>query len=281
MEEEDSDMALIVEGKYRLNRKVGEGAYGLIFAGTNKNTHEEVAVKIERCGNTSPLRNEARIYAALRGINGVPKMRSWGTEGKYNYLVVDLLGETLEDRRVSCGGKLSLKQVMSIGLQMLERIRDIHNCGLVHRDVKPANFIFGSSAVDRDVLYVIDFGMTKIYRKGRKHICLTKGHSMIGTLRFASIHTHCGLTPSRRDDIESLGYILVYLLTGDLPWKQQCVDERSIANMKLDSTIWSVLREYSVNEKIIVFLKYARKLEYEEKPDYEYLFGLLHDQCNK
>jgi len=276
MEEEDINMVLIVEGKYRLDRKVGEGAYGLIFAGINKNTDEEVAVKIERCGDSSPLRNEARIYAALRGVNGVPRMRSWGTEGKYNYLVVDLLGESLEERRVSSGGILGLKKVLGIGLQMLERIRDIHNCGLIHRDVKPANFMFGSQSSDRDVLYVIDFGMTKIYRQGRRHVSLTNGRSMLGTVRFASIHTHRGLSPSRRDDIESLGYILAYLLAGDLPWKYPGTDERIIAEMKRKETLWSALRECSVSEQVIEFLKYARGLEYEDKPDYDYLFGLLH-----
>ena len=276
--EEDRHMALIVEGKYRLDQKVGEGAFGKIFSGINKNTQEEVAVKIERCCDGSPLRNEARIYAALRGVKGVPMMRSWGTEGKHNYLVVDLLGETLEQRRISSGGTMVLTRVLGIGNQMLERIRDVHQCGLIHRDVKPANFIFGSRSNERDLLYVIDFGLAKVYRQQRRHVAMKNGRSMMGTARFASIHVHDGLSPSRRDDIESLGYIIVYLLLGELPW--QHIDggnDAALADMKRSETIWDVLTNSGITIGVINFIKYARGLEYEEKPNYEYLFGLLRE----
>ena len=274
---EERHMALIVESKYRLDKKVGEGAFGKIFSGINKNTGDEVAVKIERSSSLSPLRNEARIYTLLRGVKGVPMMRSWGTEGKHNYLVVDLLGESLEQRRISSGGTLELSEVLSIGVQMLERIRDIHQCGLIHRDVKPANFIFGIRTNELRMLYVIDFGLTKIYRHHRKHIAMKNGRSMIGTARFVSIHVHDGLSPSRRDDIESLGYIIVYLLLGGLPWQHMVANDSSMANMKRSDMIWDTMTDCGVTERLIDFMKYARGLEYEEKPDYDYLFGLLRE----
>ena len=269
-------MALIVEGKYRLDRKIGQGAFGKIYAGINKNTGEEVAVKIERCCDGSPLRNEARIYAALRGVKGVPMMRSWGTEGKYNYLTIDLLGESLEQRRVSSGGTLVLKDVLSIGIQLLERIRDIHQCGLIHRDVKPGNFIFGARPNDRNLLYAIDFGLTKVYRHNRKHVALKYGRSMLGTARFASVHVHEGLSPSRRDDIESVGYIIVYLLLGELPWQHiDGEDSTTMVTMKREEALWDLLRESGVSSHLIEFMKYPRGLQYEETPDYQYLVGLL------
>lgn len=268
-------MALIVEGKYRLDRKIGQGAFGKIYAGINKNTGEEVAVKIERCCDSSPLRNEARIYAALRGIKGIPMMRSWGTEGKYNYLAIDLLGESLEQRRISHGGKMNMKDVMGIGIQMLERIRDIHESGLIHRDVKPGNFIFGSRTSEQNMIYVIDFGLTKVYFHNKRHVALKKGRSMLGTARFASINVHDGLSPSRRDDIESLGYIIVYLLVGELPWQHIDGEDVSMVNMKRDERLSDLLRESGVPSHVISFMKYSRGLQYAETPDYDYLFGLL------
>ena len=258
-----------------MNKKIGQGAFGKIFSGVNRNTNEQVAVKIERKCELSPLRNEARIYAALRGMKGVPKMRSWGTEGNYNYLVIDLLGESLEDRRVSSGGTIELKQALSFGIQMLERIRDMHESGLLHRDVKPGNFIFGGRTSDPSMLYVIDFGLTKVFRVDRKHIALKKGQRMLGTERFASINIHQGLSPSRRDDIESLGYVIVYLLLGQLPWQHPVNSDDDIAHMKSNENIWNTLNDQSVSKNIIEFLKYARNLEYEDKPDYEYLIELL------
>jgi serine/threonine protein kinase len=268
-------MALIVEGKYRLDRKIGEGAFGKIYAGINKNTGEEVAVKIERCCDSSPLRNEARIYTALRGIKGIPMMRSWGTEGKFNYLAIDLLGESLEQRRISYGGKMDVKYVMEIGIQMLERIRDIHQRGLIHRDVKPGNFIFGTRNSEQNIIYVIDFGLTKVYFHNNKHILLKRGRSMLGTARFASLNVHDGLSPSRRDDIESLGYIIVYLLMGELPWQHVDGEDVSMVTMKRSEGLWELLRECGVSSQVILFMKYSRGLRYAETPDYDYLFGLL------
>ena len=115
-------MTYVVGGKYIINEKIGEGAFGKIFSGENKNTGEKVAVKIERCDGNSLLRNEARVYSALRGISGIPNMRSWGNEGKFNYLVLDLLGVSLENKRTNYGGILTLDRVVNIGLQMLSLI---------------------------------------------------------------------------------------------------------------------------------------------------------------
>lgn len=271
---QEMNVALIVEGKYRLDKKIGEGAFGKIFSGINRNTNEKVAVKIEQTSPLSPLQNEARIYAAIRGVKGVPRIRSWGTEGKYNYLVIDLLGESLEDRRICCGGKINQNDVMCFGLQMLERIRDIHDCGLIHRDIKPGNFVFGGSS-NPETLFVIDFGLTKVYRLNKKHIAMKQDQSMLGTERFASLNIHNGFTPSRRDDIESLGYVIVYLLLGGLPWQHSESTDSCIVEMKRCDMIWKTLRERGIPNEVITFLKYARGMEYQQKPDYEYLIGLL------
>ena len=205
-------MTYVVGGKYIINEKIGEGAFGKIFSGENKNTGEKVAVKIERCDGNSLLRNEARVYSALRGISGIPNMRSWGNEGKFNYLVLDLLGVSLDNKRTNYGGILTLDRVVNIGLQMLSHISTIHERGIIHRDIKPSNFMFGNSS-NTETLYVIDFGLAKSYLENGRHIDMYEGRSVIGTAPFISINTHNGITPSRRDDLESVSYTHLTLPT--------------------------------------------------------------------
>lgn len=271
------NMTYVVGEKYSIVEKIGEGAFGKIFSGVNKNTGENVAVKIERGDTNTPLRNEARMYSALRGVDGIPNMRAWGSEGKFNYLVLDLLGESLEDTRVTHGGAISLKLVMSIASQMLMRIRDVHKHGIIHRDVKPSNFMFGKHS---SVIYLIDFGLAKVYREKNRHVKKSEGRSVIGTATFISIHTHDGIQPSRRDDLESIGYIMLFLLLGNLPWQDiECDDERDrqrrIGIIKKQLDLWHFSSVNNIPNEIIIFIDYCRNLSYEEEPKYDYLFSLL------
>ena len=116
-------MSIIIGGKYELGRKIGEGMYGKIFLATNKNTDEEVAVKID---STILLRNEARIYNLFVNSAGIPKMRAFGKEGEYNYMVMDKLGSSLDELKITHGGSLSLQATILIGLQLIKRVETIH-----------------------------------------------------------------------------------------------------------------------------------------------------------
>lgn len=269
-------MSLVVEGKYKITSKVGEGSFGKIFKGINVNSDEEVAVKIEKSSDSSLLKTEAKIYKLLENITGVPKLRSYGCEGNFNYMVMDLLGSSLEELRVSCGGKLSLKSVLAIGIQLLKRIESIHEEGIIHRDIKPDNFLIKP---DTNMVYIIDFGLARRYiTKKEQHITLTQGRKLTGTARYASVNVHLGLTPSRRDDLESIAYVMLYLLNGKLPWQAiKCSDKEKryekIGNEKLNSVPWTHF-ETSPGE-FILFLKYCRGLDFDEDPDYNYLRNLL------
>ena len=220
-----AQMTLVVEGKYRILSKIGEGSFGKIFQGVNSYTDEIVAIKIEKSSESSLLKNEAKIYKLLEDNPGIPKLRSFGKEGVFNYMVMDLLGKSLEDCRVDCGGTLSLKTVLGLGVQMLRRIETIHENGIIHRDIKPDNFLIkdGSNLVN-----VIDFGLARRYTdKNGNHIKEESGRKLTGTARYASLNVHRGFTPSRRDDFESIGYVLLYLLLGKLPWQSiKCNDKR-------------------------------------------------------
>ena len=185
-------MTVIIDGKYKILKKIGEGSFGKIFTGINNNTKEEVAIKIEQDSNSSVLKNEARMYTALREIDGIPNIRAWGKEGKFNYLVLDHLGKSLEEIKNNSSGKLCLKAVLLMGLQMITRLEAIHGYGIIHRDIKPDNFLIGND--NKNVLYLIDFGLSKTYIKKGKHVAIERNRNITGTARYVSINVHKGLS---------------------------------------------------------------------------------------
>jgi serine/threonine protein kinase len=102
---------------------------------------------------------------------------------------------------------------------MITRIEFMQNNNFIHRDMKPDNFLMGLKQ-KAAVCYVIDFGLSKRFKdpKTGTHIPYRDGKSLTGTARYASVNTHIGIEQSRRDDLESIGYILMYFLKGTLPW---------------------------------------------------------------
>lgn len=269
-------MSLIVAKKYKIISKLGEGSFGKIFSGVNINTDEEVAVKIEKLDEHSLLKNEASVYKLLENISGIPRLRSYGTEGKFNYMVIDLLDKSLEDMRITCGNTLSLKTVLVLGIQMLKRIECVHLEGIIHRDIKPDNFLIKNN---NNQIYLIDFGLSKRYLDSfDKHIKINTGRKLMGTARYASINVHNGITPTRRDDIESIGYVLLYLLIGYLPWQSIKADTREkryklIGKIKKETDLWNISKD--IPGELIIFINYCRNLSFYEEPNYNYLKNLL------
>jgi len=269
-------MSLIVAKKYKIISKLGEGSFGKIFSGVNINTDEEVAVKIEKLDEHSLLKNEASVYKLLENISGIPRLRSYGTEGKFNYMVIDLLDKSLEDMRITCGNTLSLKTVLVLGIQMLKRIECVHLEGIIHRDIKPDNFLIKNN---NNQIYLIDFGLSKRYLDSfDKHIKINTGRKLMGTARYSSINVHNGITPTRRDDIESIGYVLLYLLIGYLPWQSIKADTREkkyklIGKIKKETDLWNISKD--IPGELIIFINYCRNLSFYEEPNYNYLKNLL------
>eukprot|EP00579_Thalassiosira_antarctica_P017079 CAMPEP_0201947714 /NCGR_PEP_ID=MMETSP0903-20130614/55078_1 /ASSEMBLY_ACC=CAM_ASM_000552 /TAXON_ID=420261 /ORGANISM="Thalassiosira antarctica, Strain CCMP982" /LENGTH=474 /DNA_ID=CAMNT_0048490869 /DNA_START=273 /DNA_END=1697 /DNA_ORIENTATION=- len=204
--------------KYRITKRVGGGSFGDIYLGVGANG-EKVAVKFEKHGARCPqLRHEYKVYRELQNAPGFSKVHYFGTQDSYNLMVMDLLGPSLEDQLNKCGRRFSLQTVLLIADQMLERIEIMHSRHLIHRDIKPANFVTDPSG---NIVYCIDFGLSKRYRHPRtlQHIPQREGRSLTGTPRYASINNHLGVEQSRRDDLESIGYVLVYFVKGGLPWQ--------------------------------------------------------------
>jgi len=207
--------------KYRITKRVGGGSFGDIYLGVGANG-EKVAVKFEKHGARCPqLRHEYKVYRELQNAPGFAKVHYFGTQDSYNLMVMDLLGPSLEDQFNKCGRRFSLKTVLMVADQMLERVELMHSRHLIHRDIKPANFVTDGGRGNGNFIYCIDFGLSKRYRHPRtlQHIPQREGRSLTGTPRYASINNHLGVEQSRRDDLESIGYVLVYFLKGGLPWQ--------------------------------------------------------------
>lgn len=161
---------------------------------------------------------------------------------------MDTLGCSLEELFRKCGRKFSLKTVLMLADQMIQRIEYIHSRLYLHRDIKPDNFLMGLGKRQHYV-YVIDFGLTKRYRDSRtgQHIPYKDGKSLTGTARYASLNTHIGIEQSRRDDLECLGFVLLYFLMGGLPWQGVKAKTRTekyeiIKNMKLKIPIEELVK---------------------------------------
>ncbi|KAL5728720.1 non-specific serine/threonine protein kinase [Ranunculus cassubicifolius] len=271
-----------VGNKFRLGRKIGSGSFGEIYLGTNIQTNEEVAIKLENVKTKHPqLLYESKLYRILQGGTGVPNVRWFGVEGDYNVLVMDLLGPSLEDLFNFCSRKLSLKSVLMLADQMINRVEFVHSKSFLHRDIKPDNFLMGLGRRANQV-YVIDFGLAKKYRDSstHQHIPYRENKNLTGTARYASMNTHLGIEQSRRDDLESLGYVLMYFLRGSLPWqglkagnKKQKYEK--ISERKVSTSIEALCRGYPT--EFASYFHYCRSLRFDDKPDYPYLKRIFRD----
>jgi serine/threonine protein kinase len=249
-----------INNKYRVIDHIGAGSFGSIYKGQNMRTMEDVAIKVEPIdGATKLLKNESVVYQYLKNSVGVPCVKWFGHDDKNYYMVINLLGESLETVK-NKHQTLSLNLVLKIGIQIILLLENIHGMGLIHRDVKPDNFLFGRNN-DKNRIHIIDFGFCKSYLIDGRHIPERKTHGMIGSLTYASLNTHSLTELSRRDDLESLGYMMSNLYLGKLPWHDITAGE--VANAK---------RLLVTNDRlprvIVNFLTYTWNLKFEETPEY-------------
>ncbi|KAK7194562.1 casein kinase I [Novymonas esmeraldas] len=335
-------------GRFLLSHRLGNGSFGDIFEGYDKQSQRIVAVKLERKKARYPqLSYESKVYRVLHqppvgqnevnpkqlfldssitggGTNGpgqegssgnpsqsagatttattaatqqlqqqmlqrksleanvvigIPQIYYFDSEGDYNIMVMEMCGPSLEDVFNYCHRRFSLKTVLMIADQLLHRIQYFHEKGFVHRDIKPENFVLGCRA-KAHILYIIDYGLSKLYWEVKKnsHIPFAEGRPLTGTARYCSANVHRGYEQSRRDDLESIGFLFIYFLRGSLPWQGIQAKDQQLKTIKIGETkIATPLEELckGMPKEFLKYCQYCRALTFTQKPDYEYLRRLF------
>ncbi|ELA46360.1 CK1/CK1 protein kinase [Vavraia culicis subsp. floridensis] len=268
-------------GNYKITKKLGQGSFGIVYE-VEDSSGTRYALKLESVPvkTTSQLKNEYRIYTDLKGCKGIALVHYFGKYDNYYYLVMDRLGPSLQDLYERRKKNFSVKTICMIAITVLESLEDIHGRCRIFRDIKPENILIGHD--NPDELFLIDLGMAKYYMNpnSREHIPFINNKKLTGTARYASLNTHMGYEQSRRDDLESLGYTLIYFLRGNLPWMGVRAatgrEKHTIIGEKKKNTSLSVLcSDLPAKTYLVKYLEYVRNLNFVEKPSYKYLIGLF------
>lgn len=270
----------ILKNKYRLDEEIGHGGFGKVFRATHLVTNKQYALKIDAKRKGVAL-SEAKILSDLGDGVGIPKLHSKGSCSEFTYFVMELLDSSLQHIIKQCGGSLNIETVAKVGTQIVNRLEYIHNRGYIHRDIKPSQFLMGRK---QKILYLVDYGLAKKYQIFKNHVPFQTHCPRAGNATYASVNSHMGIRQSRRDDLESAGYMIVYMYKGSLPWQSR---HNSNSVMKWQKVF---LKKASISlaelchgcpEEILKVMEYTRSLKFEEKPDYAYLKTLLNSLLNK
>ena len=273
----------IIFKKYKPLLLIGKGSFGKVYLGININTKEKCAIKVFHENDKNLLKNEVFNIMSLKGF-GFPKLLSCGRIKNHNLLIENLLGKSLEKIFIENNKKFTLTDICLIAIQVIERIKWIHSKNFVYKDIKPSNFLIGLD--DPENIYVVDFGTCSIYCSSRtgKHILPIKTKKFSGTLNFASPNILEGKQYSRRDDMISIGYMLIYLFKGELPWDDTLtnINENKYLNIIKQRKISNLNNLFTdLPEEMTLYLSNVLNLQFQETPDYDYLTSLFQKLLNK
>jgi len=263
----------MLANKYKLLEKLSQGSFGKVFKAENIRTGEIVAIKTEvKSIEQKSLKMEAKIYQYLANTDGFPQLKWFGATNNVTYLVTNLLECSLTSL-VKKYGRLSLKTVLLLGKQMIGRLETLHTHYLIHRDIKPDNFMINIS--DRtNKIYLIDFGFCKRYNHDGNHIEFKMNKTLIGTPNYVSLNVHKGCEPSRRDDLESCLYVMIYMLFGKFFSTAQPLVKEKDAN-PLKTLILKKEQLTNIPKFLTTAINYVRTLKFEDEPDYKYIIRIF------
>ena len=271
--------------KYQPIKQIGRGTFSTVYLALNINTNKYVAIKAEKRSNNTIelLKTEAFLLYSLKGY-GIPEVLSYGKTKNHNILVMPLLGKSLLDMFIIRPCPININDICFSSLQILDRIEWVHANNIVYRDIKPENFLFGKT--DANVLYLIDFGLCRKYKsqKTGKHITPKNLGKFTGTSRYASVYAMGGNEQSRRDDIESIGYMIIYFMKKKLPWQgikgnsyKECYHKLYLMKKHMDLEILC----RGLPREVFDYMKYAKSLKFEQEPNYIYLKKLFQNILTK
>lgn len=273
----------VIANRWKLLEKIGHGGFGEIHKAIDLITDEYVAIKMEKKVDSGSLYKEAGYYKYIAHYSQdqripkfSPKCIWFGKHSNVNVAVLELMGPSLSVLFRKCEKKFSLKTILMLADQMVDCIQSVHQCGIIHRDIKPGNFVIGGRGCENKI-FIIDYGLSDFYHRSGKHIPFKSNCSFKGTYRYASKNAHFKIEQSRRDDLESLGYILIYFLKGKLPWQNLKVNKddrkKEIGNFKNKLSLEKLTE--NLPSEFYEYMKYVRGLSFTAQPNYLWIKNLF------
>ncbi|KAL7087386.1 hypothetical protein ACP275_13G065700 [Erythranthe tilingii] len=281
---------------YRVGRKLGEGGFGKVYVGHRDDATDvniktgpdaaEFALKFE-CRSSTTVRNgvsdEWDVHEVLEGCYGIPRVYFKGTQSEYCITVMDMLGPSLSDVWKSQSGLMDKHMVICIAIEGIYILKEFHNRGYVHGDIKPDNFCLGQTNTPQaNKLFLVDFGLAARWLDIRTNSHVVYDQQPFryrGTMRYASVHVQLGRTPSRRDDLESFVYMLILFLRGRLPWQghnaQDPVEHKGFNECKIKREISLDALCGSCPKPFKQFVQNVFSLKFDEEPEYTKYISLL------
>lgn len=283
--------------RYSIEEKLGNGSFGRVYRALDTKTGIRYAVKVEKVyDKRNTMKRELEVYAHIDGaIKCIPRIIAYGKGSSHRdekgalyyhqYMIMELLGRSLTSLKDKLGGKVPWRQMSRIAMQTITLTQQLHSQGFVHRDIKPDNFVLGIGE-KKGIVYMLDFGLSRRWEdlidKYTQNDESSSSSSIVGTARYMSINVHQGKVYGWRDDMESLGYVFIYLLTGSLPWQGQRAATKRL-QMK---------RIYQLKEKsketlcknlpsaMGKYMEYCWNLDLGTQPDYRYLWELFNSTAD-
>jgi len=261
----------ILNNRYKICDLLNSGGFGKIYNGIDLLNDNKIAIKIEE--KQKYLQNESDVYDKIKGIKNMAIKYDFINTNNKSYLVMPLYYNS-SDRFIKINSKyFNEKDILMLGIQILQQLNNLHKCEVIHNDIKPDNFIFDKNT---NKFKLIDFGLSKLYIINDKHINFSKKCSRYGTLRYMTINAHKRYSLSRRDDLISLSYSLIYLFYRTLPWKG--IVDKNASKKKIHISLIEKKSQYSkdilrnnIISPILSLFNYSSKLSFDKKPDYNYL----------
>eukprot|EP00928_Gymnodinium_smaydae_P097477 TRINITY_DN8842_c0_g1_i1.p1 TRINITY_DN8842_c0_g1~~TRINITY_DN8842_c0_g1_i1.p1 ORF type:complete len:313 (+),score=23.50 TRINITY_DN8842_c0_g1_i1:139-1077(+) len=263
---------------YQLTSRLGKGSYGQVYRATHTGNAQTYAVKVAPRDRDANLKHEARLLEKLQRFSGFTTVHGFVKDELYDILVIELCGMSMQTILNVSNSLFGIRETINLGIEVVCRLESLHSIGYIHRDVTPANLLSATTCACTRV-YLVDFGFATRFQesKTKTHKQFEEGKRFVGTPRFASVNAHLGIRQSRRDDLQALGYVLVYLAKGTLPWSHLMGTAKEvrakILQMKQSISVETLC--HGLPACFSAYMRYCQSLEFEETPDYDHLRRLL------